>query len=58
MTTMTAEMITQITIAICIAIQKRGSSLTLLRMAGAARGAYSMIAWRSAMATACVRVSA
>jgi hypothetical protein len=55
---MTAEMITQITIAICMAIQKRGSSLTLLRMAGPARGAYSMIAWRSAMATACVRVSA
>ena len=58
MTTMTAEMITQITIAICMAIQKRGSSLTLLRMAGPAGGAYSMSAWRSAMATACVRVSA
>ena len=54
MIVMTALMITQITIRTCMTIQKRGSSLTLPRMAGR----YSMIACRSAMATACVRVSA
>jgi hypothetical protein len=53
-TTMTAEMITQITMRICIAIQKRGSGCTPPMVAGR----YSMMACRSAIATACVRVSA
>jgi hypothetical protein len=34
MNTITAEMITQMMITICIAIQKRGMSCTPLRMAG------------------------
>jgi hypothetical protein len=33
MTTMTAEMITQMMITTCMTIQERGSSLTVLRMA-------------------------
>ena len=59
--TMIAEMITQMMITICMAIQKRGSSCTPLMVAGTEalqRGAYSMMAWRRAIATACVRVSA
>ena len=55
---MIAEMITQMMITICMAIQKRGSSCTPQMVAGGAGGGYSMIAWRSAIATACVRVSA
>ena len=56
MAAMTIEMIVRTTIATCMPIQN-GGSCTPDRLSSA-RLRYSMIAWRRAIATAWVRVSA